>query len=53
MFSSFLSFFWSPVYCITGRPLGLIRQTPVVFRPFPILLPLCPSQAPLASEAGQ
>lgn len=48
---SFFPFFLSPMYCITGQPLDFIRQTPVVFRPFPILLPLLPFQAPLA-KAG-
>ena len=48
--SFFLLFFFflflSTVNCITGPPRGLIHQTPVVFRPFPIVLSLLPFQAP-------
>lgn len=49
-FLSFKIFFLSPMNCITGQPLGFIHQTPVVFRPFPILLPLLPFQDPLAKQ---
>lgn len=49
-FSFILNFFLSPMNCITGQPLGFIHQTPVVFRPFPILLPLLPFQDPLAKQ---
>ena len=47
---SFLSFL-SPMNCITGQPLGFIHQTPVVFRPFPILL-RCFLSRPLLAKAG-
>lgn len=47
LFIFFLFFlFLSPMNCITGQPLGFIHQTPVVFRPFPIVLCLLPFQAP-------